>query len=282
MKISTVLQIQKEESIMKQLILKPNIALSVPEFPPVHHKTDTDKIIALCNRRGCKISFAHARQVWNEHSDFWDASWLNTIDTISDDEIFAIVKQYTDVKRFKDSVIETLFDTYLQTLPAPIQDNIKASEKRGESLTAKTFEHAFLLGQEHSTKVEVKQNPNFKLGSWLEVQTLDEMEAFYISRLSAIREAAGTHGYAIGVHGSMRRDLDLMAMPWSAYTSDKDALARALAMAACGITREGPYQWETKPSNRFAVSIPICVTNCSNVDFDKPSIGHIDLSVIEI
>jgi len=145
-----VLQIQKRNPKMKQLVLKPNIQLYVPEFPPHYHRTDSDKIIALCNQRGYEISFDHARQVWSEHSDFWDASWLNTIDRISDDEIFDIVKQYTDVKRFKNSVIETLFDTYLQTLPEPMQDNIKASEKRGESLTAKTFEHAFLLGKQHS------------------------------------------------------------------------------------------------------------------------------------
>jgi len=130
--------------------------------------------------------------------------------------------------------------------------------------------------------VEVKSNPNFKLGSWLEVQTLDEMEAFYISRLPAIREAARTHGYAIGVHGSMRRDLDLIAMQWRDNPSDKDTLAHAIAAAACGISRNGRYQWEKKPCGRFAVSLPICVTNCSNPNFDKPSIGHIDLSVIEI
>ena len=52
--------------------------------------------------------------------------------------------------------------------------------------------------------------------------------------------------------------------------------------AACGITRNGPYQWEQKPNGRFAVSIPICGTDHANPDFrEKLSIGHIDLSIME-
>lgn len=121
----------------------------------------------------------------------------------------------------------------------------------------------------------------YKPGSWFDASTLDEMQAFYLSRLPAIREAAKEHGYAIGLHGSQRRDFDLMAMQWREDASDKDTLAHAIAMAACGITRLGGYVWERKPSGRFAVSMPICWTDYANPDFDKPSIGHIDLSVIE-
>lgn len=119
-------------------------------------------------------------------------------------------------------------------------------------------------------------------GSWFDARTVDEMQAFYLSRLPAIREAAAEHGYAIGVHGSLRRDFDLMAMQWRDGASDKDALAHAIAVAACGIALDGAYQWERKPNGRFAVSMPICWTDHSNPEFgDKPSLGHIDLSVIE-
>lgn len=119
-------------------------------------------------------------------------------------------------------------------------------------------------------------------GEWFKARTLDEMQAFYLHRLPAIREAAKAHGYALGLHGSMRRDFDLMAMQWRADASDKDTLAHSIAVAACGITREGAHQWEQKPNGRFAVSIPICWTDHANPDFkNKLSIGHIDLSVIE-
>jgi hypothetical protein len=121
----------------------------------------------------------------------------------------------------------------------------------------------------------------YKPGSWFDARTLDEMQAFYVSRLPAIREAAKEHGYAIGMHGSLRRDFDLMAMQWRDDASDKDTLAHAIAVAACGITRDGPFQWEQKPNGRFAVSMPICWTDHGNPEFgDKPSLGHIDLSVI--
>lgn len=123
---------------------------------------------------------------------------------------------------------------------------------------------------------------DYSPGSWFNAHTLDEMQAFFMSRLPSIRVAAREHGYAIGLHGSMRRDFDLMAMQWCSDASDKDALAHAIAIAACGITREGAYQWEQKPSGRFAVSIPICWTDHSNPDFkNKLSLGHIDLSVID-
>jgi hypothetical protein len=121
---------------------------------------------------------------------------------------------------------------------------------------------------------------DWKLGQWFDAQTLDEMQAFYLSRLPAIRAAAAEHGYAIGLHGSERRDFDLMAMQWRDGASDKDTLARAIADAACGIRREGAYDWEQKPSGRLATSIPVCWTAYDNPDFDKPSVGHIDLSLI--
>ena len=103
------------------------------------------------------------------------------------------------------------------------------------------------------------------------------MEAFYRSRLPAIRETARALGYGIGQHGSMRRDMDLIAVPWREEAAGRDELAHAIAMAACGITRSGPYQWETKPRGRFAVSIPICWEEF----YDMVSAGHIDLSVVD-
>ncbi len=122
----------------------------------------------------------------------------------------------------------------------------------------------------------------YKLGSWFEARTLDEMQAFYMARLPAIREAARNHGYAIGLHGSTRRDFDLIAMQWGTNVSDKDTLAHAIAMAACGITRSCAYDWEQKPNGRVATSMPVCWTDHKNPEFEGMiSLGHIDLSIVE-
>ncbi len=124
-----------------------------------------------------------------------------------------------------------------------------------------------------STSTELDYTP----GDWFKVTTLEELQQFYNSRLPAIREAARTLGWAIGVHGSERRDFDLMAMPWVENCANKNELAHAIAVAACGISREGDYVWETKPGNRADTSIPICWTTWH----DMLSAGHIDLAVID-
>lgn len=112
-------------------------------------------------------------------------------------------------------------------------------------------------------------------GDWFKAKDRDQLQAFFSSRLPAIREAAQACGYAIGVHGSMRRDMDLIAAPWRDGASDKDALAHAIANAACGITRSGPYEWESKPLGRMAASIPCCWPEW----YGEAGAGHIDLSV---
>ena len=112
-------------------------------------------------------------------------------------------------------------------------------------------------------------------GEWFQAASVDEMQAFFESRLPAIREAARAHGYAIGVHGSMRRDLDLIAAPWRDGAADAETLAHAVAKAACGIHRNGAYNWEQKPVGRIATSLPICW-----VDNGVDGAGHIDLSVV--
>lgn len=112
---------------------------------------------------------------------------------------------------------------------------------------------------------------------WTHVASIDEMEAFYRSIIPAMRVTAREWGYALGVHGSLRRDLDLVAVRWvSSGNMDLDALAGALQLAACGMT-QATFTWAQKPCGRRAVSFPVCL-----VDFDdpRPSVGHVDLSVV--
>ena len=118
-----------------------------------------------------------------------------------------------------------------------------------------------------------------KPAKWVHVASIDEMEQYYKNVLPAVRAAARELGYAIGLHGSMRRDLDLMAMPWRDGAADKDALARAIQKAACGFEMT-TYAWELKPCGRMAVSFPVCWTDTSEEFKRAVSFGHIDLSVM--
>lgn len=81
--------------------------------------------------------------------------------------------------------------------------------------------------------------PEFR---WIKVRSIEEMQAFYVSKLDAIREAAKSCGYAIGVHGSLKRDLDLIAVSWVISYSDADTLVRAIHRAACGLESK-TYHW---------------------------------------
>ena len=113
---------------------------------------------------------------------------------------------------------------------------------------------------------------------WTVCKDADEIEAFFKSRMPAIREAAKGCGYAVGLHGSMRRDLDLIAVPWSEKFLSKEDLAVAIHKAACGIAQpKETYVWEQKPLGRVATSFPICWT-----EELKLSNGHIDLSVVPL
>jgi hypothetical protein len=50
----------------------------------------------------------------------------------------------------------------------------------------------------------------------------------YSALIGPLRAVAMAHGYAIGVHGSLARDIDLIVVPWTVEASDQAAVARAL------------------------------------------------------
>ncbi len=78
------------------------------------------------------------------------------------------------------------------------------------------------------------------------------------------RVAAREKGYALAVHGTLRRDVDVIAVPWSDEACDADELAQAVTEAF--IRAEVSYEaaWdvakpsrEEKPFGRIAWSIPV-------------------------
>jgi len=78
----------------------------------------------------------------------------------------------------------------------------------------------------------------------------------YLSRIQLVRDVAKLHGYAIGVHGSMKRDLDLIAVPWIENPSSPESLVKAIEIAVSGYILEPPRGLPVaKPHGRLAWSI---------------------------
>ena len=81
-----------------------------------------------------------------------------------------------------------------------------------------------------------------------------------------ITEVARKFGYAIGLHGSMARDLDLIAVPWTRAAAPAETLVEAIRDAVGGVIRNDPVHDgneydlttrnpERKPHGRMAWSI---------------------------
>src|SRR5437868_3696618 len=115
---------------------------------------------------------------------------------------------------------------------------------------------------------------------WTVVKTISEMKCFYEQILPRLRDTAKINGYALGVHGSMTRDFDLIAVPWVAMCSNKDELAREIQKTACGFSM-AKYSWEQKPHSRIATSFPVCFIDYTSLKDERKGLGHIDLSVVE-
>ena len=57
--------------------------------------------------------------------------------------------------------------------------------------------------------------------------------------INTIRNVAMLHNYAIGVHGSLVRDIDLIAVPWTTGASHSQALLLAIG-------EKIGYNWDVK------------------------------------
>ncbi len=97
--------------------------------------------------------------------------------------------------------------------------------------------------------------------------------AFAFAKLDRI---AMRHGYALALHGSMSRDLDLIAIPWTEDADDPEKLLKAIdewILEKVSIDRKGhkmgQFKATKKPHGRLAYAI--------TVGFD----GHwLDLSIM--
>jgi hypothetical protein len=86
--------------------------------------------------------------------------------------------------------------------------------------------------------------------------------AAYVALYPELVRVAREHGYALAVHGSVARDFDLVAVPWTPEATDALTLIKALKAATGGVTTSA--EWDElmpschpvpKPHSRVCYSI---------------------------
>lgn len=99
--------------------------------------------------------------------------------------------------------------------------------------------------------------------------------------LPPMRRSAQDAGYAITVHGSLNRDIDLVAIPWREHqVAEPDRLVTLLCGAIAGVTGRCNFErdWADKPHGRRAkILMAWCGENSANIDLSVvPMIGKAD------
>jgi hypothetical protein len=78
---------------------------------------------------------------------------------------------------------------------------------------------------------------------------------YYLGVLDLIRDVARGMGYAIGLHGSLQRDFDLIAVPWCDEAKPAEELVEAIRCAIGGACAPIETSFSQKPHGRRAWSI---------------------------
>lgn len=85
--------------------------------------------------------------------------------------------------------------------------------------------------------------------------------SFYASIWNDLRQAALDCGWALGLHGSLASDLDIMAMPWTDNATSADELVKRLIdcfdFSDSWKTFQVSVDKTSKPNNRVVYTIPI-------------------------
>jgi hypothetical protein len=109
---------------------------------------------------------------------------------------------------------------------------------------------------------------------------IPQTREYYRVLIKPLRHVAERYGYALAVHGSLKTDIDLLAVPWRDSACDAASVAeaiRATAEAIIGSARiresDKPRLPEKKPCGRLAWSFYL--TYCDEIQGP-----YIDLSVM--
>lgn len=83
---------------------------------------------------------------------------------------------------------------------------------------------------------------------------------YYLKLLPQIRETARACGYAVGLHGSLERDCDLILVPWTNQPQSAEEVIEAVRAAVHGYIsqpQDEPRFPRQKPHGRLAWSIQL-------------------------
>jgi len=84
------------------------------------------------------------------------------------------------------------------------------------------------------------------------------MPALYVTYFGMLTKVANAHGYALAVHGTVDRDLDVVAIPWVETPSSHDDLLVALDETIGYEFTNEPYSSKAeKPGGRMAYTLPL-------------------------
>jgi hypothetical protein len=75
---------------------------------------------------------------------------------------------------------------------------------------------------------------------------------FYKGWIDPIRDLGWQFGYCMAFHGSLRRDLDVFAVPWIEHAADDQTLAYAVRDLVKGTIHPPPYNPKLKPHGRIS------------------------------
>lgn len=89
--------------------------------------------------------------------------------------------------------------------------------------------------------------------------------------IGPIRLVAHELGYAVAVHGSLVRDIDLVAIPWTKDAANRDDLVKAICERLGGLRASDG--WRSRPHGRWVQIIRI-----PNLNPDT----YLDLSIMEL
>lgn len=89
--------------------------------------------------------------------------------------------------------------------------------------------------------------------------TTNGRAVFFAAMWEDLKNAAISHGWALGLHGSLNSDMDIMAMPWDEHASSSDVMINQLCLCfteAAQIEKNILVSTD-KPNNRIVYTLPI-------------------------
>lgn len=104
------------------------------------------------------------------------------------------------------------------------------------------------------------------------------MAPMFVHMYPRLAEAAREVGYALALHGTLGRDFDMVAVPWTDAARDPDVLVEAIAKASGGYAATQAREVENGPFVDLPKRLPH--GRLGYLIFFRGGTGYIDLSVM--